>query len=192
MVTAVVFSVTLTEAVAPPHRSDDRIVVVDRGDRHADRLGVGAAEPVVGLDGDVVDVVGASIGRRFIVRGGQEAQRPGNAIDGEQRRVRTPNDAVVHRLRGQVGVGGRDGGHGRGVLGHVERGRSAAAVRSDDRVVVVDRRDRHADGLGVGATRAIVGLDGDVVDVVGAGIGRRFMVGGGQEAQGAGDAVDGE
>jgi hypothetical protein len=53
------------------------------------------------------------------------------------------------------------------------------------------RGDRHGDGLGAGQ-RAVAHLDGHVVDVVAAGVGGRFEVRRGDEAQRAGAAVDGE
>ncbi|MEZ5728589.1 MAG: hypothetical protein R3E48_11595 [Burkholderiaceae bacterium] len=193
MVTAVVFSATLSAADAPPPSEVMTGALSLTGShRHADGLGVGAARAIVGLDRDVVDVVGASIGRRFIVRGGQEAQRAGHAVNGEQRGIGAADDAVVHRLRRQVGVGGDHGGHGGGVLGDVDRCTRAAAVRGDDRVVVVDRGDRDADRLGLGAPEPVVDLDGEVVDVVGTGVERGLVVGGGEKAERARNAVDDE
>ncbi|MEZ5729484.1 MAG: hypothetical protein R3E48_16730 [Burkholderiaceae bacterium] len=57
---------------------------------------------LVDLDDDVVDVVRAGIERGLVVRRSQEAERARHHR-GEEGRVRTADDAAVHRLGGQVG-----------------------------------------------------------------------------------------
>ena len=82
-------------------------------------------------------------------------------------------DLVAQRLRRQVGIGGDDGGDGVCVLRDAERGAGGAAVAGDERVVVVQRRDRDRDRLGVGEG-AVADPHRHVVDVVGTGIARRL------------------
>ena len=67
VVTAVLFSATLTAAVAPAPFEviDGRLVLVGDGD--GDGLGVGQGA-VGDLDHDIVDIVAAGVGRRLEVR----------------------------------------------------------------------------------------------------------------------------
>ena len=150
VVTAVAFSATLTAARgAAAVRGDDRRVVVDVGDRDRDGLGVGQGA-VGDLHRDVVDVVAAGIGRGLEVGGRDEGQHAGAGVDRELGGIGAADDRIGQGRAG-IGVGRGDRGDRGGVLGDVDRRGGAAAVRGDDRGVVVDVGDRDGDGLGVGA-----------------------------------------
>ena len=83
VVTAVVFSATLTAAVAPP----PSLVITGLLSLTAVTVTaiacVSVKRAVADLHDHVVDVVGARVGRRFVVRRGDEAQRAGAGVDRE-------------------------------------------------------------------------------------------------------------
>jgi len=101
------------------------------------------------LYADVVDVVGAAVARGFVVGRGQKGQDAAVDVDAEQAGVGPADDAVGQGSAG-VRVAGGDGGHGRAVFGHVDRGAGAAAVRAYSRRVVVGVVYRDRDCLAVG------------------------------------------
>ena len=103
MVTAVLFSATLTVAVAPPPfevmtGASFALVTVTA------IACVSASVPSRHLHDDVVDVVGAGIGRRLEVRRRDEAQRAGRALMVNLRRVGAAADRIGQRRAG-IGVG---------------------------------------------------------------------------------------
>ena len=154
------------------------------GHRDRDRAvrGIGA---VRSPDNDVIDIVGAGIGRRFKVRRSVESDKAGRGIDAEQARIRTAGDRIGHAVAvgiGSVGIIDRTGP----VLDEAGR-----RPRGEGRGVVVDIVHSHADGLAVGQ-RAVRDRNGHVIDIVTAGIGRVFMIGRRDKAERAGIGVDGE
>ena len=113
----------------------------DVGDGDADRLR--AAQGAIRRGNNhLVDVVAIKIARQVKVRCGDKSQYARGRVDRELRRVRSASYAVSDRLHRQIGVGGSDRGHGRGILRNADAGRRRSAVTGDDRSVVIDRRDR--------------------------------------------------
>ena len=97
---------------------EDRLVLADGRDRDGDVLRCRAAVAVTGLNGHVVDVVLAHVGR--ILEVGSRLERQHSAAgDRELRLIRSANEAERDRLRGLIGVRGRNGQHGGRVLGNV-------------------------------------------------------------------------
>src|SRR5204862_7220778 len=133
-------------------------------DRDGDRLGVDQGS-VGSLDDDVVDIVGARIGRIRVIGRSHEGKRTGIGVDDELRRIGTAYDRIGQR---RARLGGGDGGHCRGVFSNADGGGGAAAIGGDDGIVHVGNRDRDRLGVGQGA---VGNLHGDVVDIVGARVG---------------------
>ena len=77
------------------------------GDGDGDVLGHRRRDAVADADGQVVDVVGACVGRGLVVRRADEAQQPGLGVDGEERGVGTAGDRVGERVGVGVGRGDR-------------------------------------------------------------------------------------
>ncbi len=170
-------------------RRDRRGIVVDAGDGDGDVLRVGVAA-IGHLHLDVVDVVGAGVGRDLGIRRGDEGQDARRGIDRELGGVGAADDAVGQRRAGvRVGRGHR--GDGSRVLRDVDRCRRPAPVRCDHGGIVAQVDDRDGDILSIGV-RAVRHLHLHVVDVVGAGVGRELGIGGGHERQDAGGGIDGE
>ena len=136
-----------------------------------------SAVAVVGGDLDVVDVVRPDIVRDLEVVSGLKRQHSA-AGDRELRLIRAAAEAERDGLARLIGVGRRDGQHGRRVFSDV-----GCRGRREDRVVVIDRRDGHSDVLRRETAVSVVGLDRHVVDVVRAGIGRGLEVRTGLERQ---------
>ena len=190
VVTVVEFSAMLIGGTgAAAIRGDHRGIVVEVADGDGDRLAVG-----VGAVGDlhhhVVDVVAAGIGGRFVIGRRDEGQRAGRGIDAELGGIGAAGDGVSQRRAG-IGVARGHRGDGGGVLGDVDRGIGAAAIRGDHRGIVVDVGDGDGDGLAVGVA-AVGDLHHHVIDVVAAGIGRGFAIRRRDEGQGAGRGIDAE
>ena len=83
--------------------------------------------------------------------------------------VGAAGDGVGQRRTG-IGVGRRDCRDGGAVLRHIDRSRRTAAVRGDDRDIVVEVGDGDGDVLDV-RIAAVGDLYLDVVDVVAASVG---------------------
>ena len=160
--------------------------IVDR-DCHAagGRVGVTA---FVGLYDDFVNVVAASIGRRFKIWAALEYHHTTAAVDVEFGRVSPAADAVadaapqhiggglrgIDRTKAVFGIGGTDAaGEGCRTLGHIAD------------------CDCHAAGAHKGVVH-FGGLYDDVVNVVAAGIGRRFKIWTADKAHHTAAAVDAE
>ena len=185
VVTAVVFSATLTAARgAAAVRGDDRGVVVDVGDRDGDGLGVGQGA-VGDLHRDVVDIVAAGIGRALGVRRGDEGQRAGGGVDGELGGIGAADDAsrsASRRHRASVAV--------TVVTAVVFSATLTQAVAPPPFEVMTGALSLTLVTVTamawVSVSGAVGDLDGDVVDIVAAGIGRALGVGRGDEGQRAG------
>ena len=169
------------------------------GDGDGDRLGDRRRDAVADADRQVVDVVGARVGRSLIVRRGDEAQQAGLGVDGEEFGVDPAGDGVGERVGVGVGRGDRTDGQpvlrrgqrrGRGddrravgdnggnegdvdpvVRGVVGRGREAAgrAVGED---AAGDAGGQHAIGSGVGGGEVVRGGDVVLRGAVGHDVGR--------------------
>ena len=155
-------------------RREGRVLVVDVGDRHGDRLGrrVGGVGTVGRGDGDHV-VLAAAVGGGRLVVGDAVGLEPelGVAVDLEEVGVDAAGDREGHGVAG-VGVAGGEDDHVLDVLGY--RGGGA---RREGRVLVVDVLDGHGHGdrVVVGAGDAVGDLDDDdagVGVVAGAAAGR--------------------
>ena len=127
-------------------RSGERTGYVGDGDRDVLGVGIGA---VGDLHLHVVDIVAAGVGRDLEVGRGDEGERAGRGVDGELGGVGAADDRVGQGGAG-IGVGRRDRRDGGAVLRDVDRCGRAAAVRRDDRGIVVDVGDGDGDVLGVG------------------------------------------
>ena len=140
-----------------------RLVHIDDDDGDVEAGGVGAVGRV---DGELVGVVGAGVGGCFEVGRGGEAQLACSAD------------------RERVAVGARQG-PGNGAVGVVDADGSGAVLgKQATRRTGHDRRvgdgDRDVERARLGA---VGGMHGDRIGVVGAGVGGRFEVGRGGEAQ---------
>ncbi len=91
----------------------------DIGDRDADGLGGGIPRAVAGHDLELVDIVAIGIGRRLVIRCADEAHLPGGAVDGEERDVCPPAQAIRDGLA--VGVDRVEIVDRRLVLRHLDR-----------------------------------------------------------------------
>ena len=122
-------------------RRRDHWRFVDVGDGDGDRLGGHAAQSVGHLYGDVVDVVGAGVGRYFIVGRGVEGEHAAS-VDAELACIGPADDAVDRCAAVYVCAG--DGGHRGLVLGSADRGGAGDHRR------VVYRRNGDGDAGAVG------------------------------------------
>ena len=156
-------------------------LVVDVGDGDRGGLGGQRVGAVRERDRDVVDVVDAGVGRALVVRGccPYDGADLGADAGGEVRRV-------VPGQRARVGARGVRVGDGVGLEGR-RCGLGVAVGRCDGHgwCLVVDVGDGDRRGLGGQVVGAVSERDGQVVDVVDAGVGRGFVVGVGRPCDGA-------
>ena len=147
-------------------RGDNRrFIDIGDGDGHGLGRDIGA---IGSAYRDIIDIVGAGIGGRFVIGRRLEG-------DGARRRIDIEPGRVGSRERiGQRGAGILVGRRNRvdgsaGILG--KTGRSAGG--DDWRFIDIGDGDGHGLGRGIGA---IGSADRDVIDIVAAGIGWRFEV----------------
>ena len=77
-------------------RRDQRGGLIDVGYSDCDLL-VRAECTIARADNDIINVVAIAVGRRFVVRRGNETEGTGRGIDGEQSGVRAADDRVTKR-----------------------------------------------------------------------------------------------
>ena len=147
VVTAVVFSATLTAAVAPPPSlvitgASLASVIVTLIVLH-----VVQSVAIVDCDLNFIDAIQVGIGWRFKILAADQSQHAGAGIDREIGRVGAAGDRVSQRVGWQVGICCRHRGDCRRVFGHIDCGRCAAAV-AGNRGRFIDIGDRDTDRLG--------------------------------------------
>ena len=153
--------------------------------RHALRDGVGVARLGGGND-QVVNIVAAGVGGRFMVRAADKAHHPAAAVDAELGRVGTAADGECDRCACYIGRDHCGIDRTRAVLD--ECGAAGAGERGGY-IAHIGHRDHHALSDGVD----VVGLGGgndQVVNIVAAGVGGRFMIRAADKAHHPAAAVD--
>ena len=163
------------------------IAHIGHRDRHALRDGVG----VTGLGGgndQVVNIVAARVGGRFMIRAADKANHPAAAVDAEFGRVGTAADGECDRCACYIGRDHCGIDRTRPVLG--ECGAAGAGERGGY-ITHIGHRHRHALGDGVG----VVGLGGgndNVVNIAAGRAGWGLKVGAADKAHHPAAAVDAE
>ena len=97
------------------------------------RVGQRARTVISDRDIDFIHIVRVQVARTLKVRRSNKSQSPCAGVDGEQGSVVTAGDAVGQSLRGQIRVGGGNGGHRRRVLRYTVRAHGSTTIAGKDR-----------------------------------------------------------